>query len=138
MNIKTDTKERFTVITVLETALTENMAENCEKTLLACLKTDTPQLVLNLSRVQQIDAVVANAIASCQQKFYDSGCSFVICCLQPEVEAGFERLELLELLNVTPTESEAGDIVQMEEIEREILGGEDDGNTQDESGRSDL
>jgi len=78
MNIKTDTKERFTVITVLETALTENMAENCEKTLLACLKTDTPQLVLNLSRVRQIDAVVANAIASCQQKFYDSGCSFVI------------------------------------------------------------
>jgi len=45
---------------------------------------------------------------------------------------------LLELLNVTPTESEAGDIVQMEEIEREILGGEDDGNTQDEAGRSDL
>jgi hypothetical protein len=32
---------------------------------------------------------------------------------------------LLELMNVTPTESEAWDIVQMEEIERELLGGED-------------
>jgi len=29
---------------------------------------------------------------------------------------------LLDLLNVTPTESEAWDIVQMEEIEREMLG----------------
>jgi len=29
--------------------------------------------------------------------------------------------ELLELLNVTPTVSEAGDIVNMEEIERELL-----------------
>ncbi len=29
--------------------------------------------------------------------------------------------ELLEVMNVTPTESEAGDIVQMEEIERELL-----------------
>ena len=26
------------------------------------------------------------------------------------------------MMNVTPTESEAGDIVQMEEIERELLG----------------
>jgi hypothetical protein len=29
--------------------------------------------------------------------------------------------DLLEILNVTPTESEAWDIVQMEEIEREYL-----------------
>lgn len=28
-------------------------------------------------------------------------------------------------MNVTPTESEAGDIVQMEEIERELLDGEE-------------
>jgi hypothetical protein len=28
-------------------------------------------------------------------------------------------------MNVTPTESEAYDIVQMEEIERELLGGDD-------------
>ena len=29
--------------------------------------------------------------------------------------------DLLEILNITPTESEAWDIVQMEEIEREYL-----------------
>jgi hypothetical protein len=34
-------------------------------------------------------------------------------------------MDLLELMNVTPTESEAWDIVQMEEIERDLLGGED-------------
>ena len=32
-----------------------------------------------------------------------------------------DEKELLELMNVTPTESEAWDIVQMEEIERELL-----------------
>jgi hypothetical protein len=31
---------------------------------------------------------------------------------------------LLDFLNVTPFESEAWDIVQMEEIERDLLGGE--------------
>jgi hypothetical protein len=45
--------------------------------------------------------------------------------LQPAVEEKLDQLELLEILNVTPTESEAWDIVQMEEIERELLGGQD-------------
>jgi anti-anti-sigma regulatory factor len=48
----------------------------------------------------------------------------VICNLQPAVEQLLEQNELLELMNVTPTESEAWDIVQMEEIERELLGDE--------------
>ena len=36
-------------------------------------------------------------------------------------EEKFNELELLEIMNITPTESEAWDIVQMEEIERELL-----------------
>jgi hypothetical protein len=41
------------------------------------------------------------------------------------LEEAFDKQELLELLNATPTESEAWDIVQMEEIERELMGGEE-------------
>ena len=44
---------------------------------------------------------------------------------QAAVEAFFEEAELLDLLNFTPTESEAWDIVQMEEIERELMDGDD-------------
>jgi len=58
-----------------------------------------------------------------QQKFYEKNCSFVICNLAKEVEQLLDENELLEVMNVTPTESEAWDIVQMEEIERELLGG---------------
>ena len=32
-----------------------------------------------------------------------------------------DKLELLEVMNVVPTESEAWDIVQLEEIERELM-----------------
>ena len=63
-------------------------------------------------------------LAATQQKFYENNCSFVICGLQKEVEKKLDEHELLELMNVTPTESEAWDIVQMEEIERELLGDE--------------
>jgi hypothetical protein len=45
----------------------------------------------------------------------------VFCNLQPAVYDFLDKNELLEIMNVTPTESEAWDIVQMEEIERELM-----------------
>ena len=81
-------------------------------------------VVLNLAGVGAISPEVARHIALLQQNAYENGHSFVICGLGKEAEAMFEQEELLDLLNVTPTESEAWDIVQMEEIEREMLGDE--------------
>jgi hypothetical protein len=43
-----------------------------------------------------------------------------VCELQPDVKNQFQHSGLLEKLNYTPTESEAMDMVQMEEIEREF------------------
>jgi anti-anti-sigma regulatory factor len=60
-----------------------------------------------------------------QEAFYDAGSSFVICDLTPEVESSLESSGRLEFMNVTPTESEAADIVHLEEIEREMLNGPD-------------
>jgi hypothetical protein len=41
--------------------------------------------------------------------------------MQTAVSEKLDEMQLLELMNVTPTESEAWDIVQMEEIERELM-----------------
>jgi anti-anti-sigma regulatory factor len=79
-------------------------------------------VVLNLAEVESIEPEAARAIALLQQNAYEIGHSFVICGLGKGPENVFEQEELLDLLNVTPTESEAWDIVQMEEIEREMLG----------------
>jgi len=45
----------------------------------------------------------------------------VICELQPKDEDIINNTQLLEMMNMTPSESEAWDIIQMEEIERELL-----------------
>ena len=63
----------------------------------------------------------AEKLARIQQKFYENNASFVICELQKPVEEFLDQHELLEIMNITPTQSEAWDIVQMEEIEREFL-----------------
>ena len=125
MNVKIDTKEKFTVITPQDAHLTAIMTEDITADLLPYLQKDIPHIILNMSSVEKIDDKAGEIIASLQQEFYENNCSFVICALQPEVESHLDKLEILEVLNVTPTESEAWDILQMEEIERELLGDEE-------------
>jgi anti-anti-sigma factor len=121
MKVKIDTKEKFHVITPEEHGLSANMTEELNKMLLPYLKSEIKNIVLKLGLVNEIDKSIAETILNLQQTFYDNNISFVICELQKPVEDFLDQLELLEVLNVTNTESEAWDIVQMEEIEREYL-----------------
>lgn len=125
MNVKIDTKEKFAVITPSEQELTAIMTEELSDMLLLYLQKDIPHIILNMCAVTKMDDKSCEILAATQQEFYENNCSFVICELQKEVEGKLDRLEILEILNVTPTESEAWDIIQMEEIERELLGDED-------------
>lgn len=124
MNVKTDTKEKFHAITVTEPALSATMTDGIGECLLPYLQNDVKNLVLILKNVTSIDTVAAEKLVYIQQKFYENSSSFVICELQKQVEDFLDQNELLEMMNVTPTESEAWDIVQMEEIERDLMDGE--------------
>ena len=128
MNVKTDTKEKFHAITVNEPSLSATMTDQLADCLLPYLQNDVKNLVLILKDIQNMDNAAGEKLVEIQQMFYENNASFVICEMQPEVEDFLDRNELLELLNVTPTQSEAWDIVQMEEVERELLGGEEEGN----------
>ena len=125
MEVKTDTKEKFHVIQVETQELSANLAAELNRQLLELLKDTIKNIVLNLRSVKSMQEEAAEILVRTQQKFYENNASFVICELTNEVEQFLDEKELLELMNVTPTESEAGDIVQMEEIERELLGGDD-------------
>jgi anti-anti-sigma factor len=124
MDFKIDTKEKFTVITPELAELPANMTAEMGNLLLSYLQKDIPHIILNMEQVKTVDEAAGEQLAEWQQSFYENNCSFVICNLQPGVEKLLDEKEILEVMNVTPTESEAWDIVQMEEIERELLGGE--------------
>ena len=125
MEVKIDTKEKFTVVTPVLPDLSANIAAGLANTCTQQLQKPVKNLVLNLQSVLTIEAKAAETIALLQQSFYENSASFVICSLQPSVEEALDKFELLELLNITPTESEAWDIVQMEEIEREMMDSDD-------------
>jgi anti-anti-sigma factor len=126
MEVKIDTKEKFHVITLLQRELSATMTEELSERLVPFLQSDIKNIVLNLKELQSIDNISAENLVKVQQKFYETGASFVICELQPQVEESLDKDQLLEMMNITPTESEAWDIIQMEEIERELLDGEVD------------
>ena len=127
MNVKTDTKEKFHVITIGEPSIAANMTADLEQSLKLYLKNNVKNVILNCKDIQILDDAAAETIVKIQQQFYEQNSSFVVCELKPELVESLDKSGLLELMNVVPTESEAGDIIQMEEIERELM---DDGNPQ--------
>jgi len=125
MQVKIDTREKFHAITILETVLAANMTEDLGRCLLPLLQKEVKNVVLILKDTITVEEAAAESLVRIQQTFYEDSASFVICELTPGVEKSLEDSGLLELMNVTPTESEAWDIVYLEEVERELLNGPD-------------
>jgi anti-anti-sigma factor len=124
MQVKIDTREKFHVITIREPKLAANMTAELDKYLLPFAEDQIRNVVLNCEDIREMDSAAAEQLLKIQQHFYDQQSSFVICNLQQGVEELLEATDLASQLNITPTESEAWDIVQMEEIERELMGGD--------------
>ena len=120
MMVKIDTREKFHVITIHEADLAANMTEKMDKVILTLLDDNVKNVVINMKDIKMMDSAAAQHLLMLHDRFYDSHASFVVCELQKEVKAAFQSSGTLEKLNYTPTESEAMDIVQMEEIEREF------------------
>ena len=121
MEVKIDTKERFEVITLNEPVLSANIAAELTQLLSSYYERDVKNVVLKLPETTSVEDDAAEQLVRLQQNFYENNASFVICELQQSIEDKLDELEFLEIMNVTKTESEAWDIVQMEEIERELM-----------------
>jgi anti-anti-sigma regulatory factor len=120
MNFKIDTREKFTIITPVSDFLSDNLTAELIRLASSYLQKQT-NLVINFKNVDSINEHAVHQIAALQQQFYEENLSFVLCELQLPVLSLLEKLELDDVMNITPSETEAWDIVQMEEIERELM-----------------
>lgn len=125
MHYKIDTKEKFTVLSLLDASLSSNLVPELNE-MIQKLGTNSPKnLVVNLSAVKHWELSIIELFAQHQEVFYDNNTSFVLCCLSDDLQNALDLTDFGEVMNLTPTESEAWDIVQMEEIERELLDSDD-------------
>ncbi len=126
MNVKIDTKEKFTVVIPKLTKITAIMADEIEIVLHNILKDSNKQVILNFENVATIDKVSSLTITKMQQLYYENNRSFVLCKVNNYILDSLRDWELFTILNITPTESEAWDMIHMEEIERELLDDENE------------
>ena len=120
MNFKIDTREKFTMITPVSDFSSDNLTAEFKELVFSYLQHKT-NIVISLKNVVKLDEKTVEMVAALQQEFYEQNISFVICEVQLPVQAIINSLDLDGVLNIAPTDTEAWDIVQMEEIERELL-----------------
>jgi anti-anti-sigma factor len=121
MNVKIDTKEKFHVIRLPEGSLTANMADELSEIVRNCRIPGNGNVIIDMSAVTGVDSEAIRILLEIQESSYTMQHSFVVCCLAKDIEKQLDELDILDTMNHTRTESEAWDIVQMEEIERELL-----------------
>ncbi|MEJ7821320.1 MAG: STAS domain-containing protein, partial [Chitinophagaceae bacterium] len=103
MKVKIDTKEKFHVITPLESTISANMTDDFKEEILPYLEKKIKNLIINLSQVSEVDKNSAEMIVALQKRFYNDNASFVICEMQKSVQKIFEQLKLLHVINIAPT-----------------------------------
>jgi anti-anti-sigma regulatory factor len=120
MNFKIDTREKFTVITPVSDFLSDNLTAEFLNLTRSFIESRI-NLIINLKNVTTINERLIEQIAALHQEFYNKNLSFVLCEVQNGVQSMIAVLESDDELNIIPSETEAWDMVQMEEIERELM-----------------
>ncbi|MBM3445316.1 MAG: anti-anti-sigma factor [Bacteroidetes bacterium] len=120
MKVKIDTKEVFNVITIEEKVFTAIMAAELIKAIEDIQQQECLNIILNFQHVQEVETALLTVLEDIQQLQKGIGKSFVVCSMSGEIQQKLGVDKEYEKFHLPPTESEAWDIVQMEEIEREL------------------
>lgn len=125
MKIKVDTKEKFQVLRPQLPELSVIMAEELTRLVTKGFVTEAKNAIIDLSEVAEADEQALVDLATLHQLCQKNKASLVFFAAKPAVKTAMQGLDLIDVLQLTPTETEAWDMVQMEEIERELFDEED-------------
>jgi anti-anti-sigma regulatory factor len=124
MKYNIDTKENFDIITPINDLFDQDLAEEIQQFLSASILKNR-SAIIDFSSIQSIENNLNQTIIDWHHKMYDSNLSFALCEMNDEVKKSMQENEESDILNITPKQIEAIDIVAMEGLERELLGDED-------------
>lgn len=121
MEFKIDTSENYARIAPLGTNLNANMAAAIEEHATQLAENGIPNFMIVLSACQTAENAAFESLAKWHEQCYSEGRSLVFTGLQEPVRRQLRQLELDDALNITPTEIEAIDIINMEILERDLF-----------------
>lgn len=124
MQFKIDTKEKIVIFRLEETTLNAKMSDGLESVVGNVPGIAEKNLILDLHSLESADESGLKAIFTVYNRQYERGLSAAIAGLNTTLTTALTGA-YPEMLNVVPTESEAIDMVMMEDFERELdLGSE--------------
>ena len=124
MSYSTQKEEKYTVFKVTAEKLDTHVAPSIKSELVVINTNGEKNLILDLSETRYCDSSGLSAILIGNRMCKESGGTFVLCGLQPAVKKLIEISQLDTILNITPTVSEAVDLLFIEEIEKGLGEGE--------------
>lgn len=119
MLFKIDTKEKIIIFRLEEPVLDAKMAAEFRHTLSQIPGLATNNLILDLHFVESADAAGLEAIFTVYEQQYAAGLSAAVAGLNKILTSKLQD-SYPSMLNIVPTESEAIDMVMMEDLEREL------------------
>lgn len=126
MKFKIDTKEKFVILQPEIPVLDANLSEDFQASIAALPERSDRNLILDMALVQNADPAGVQAILTVYRQQYDSHLSCALTGLNNTLTQALRAAGGDAELNITPTLSEAIDIVMMEDLERELLNGEEE------------
>ena len=120
MRFKIDTKEKIVIFRPEIQALDANLSETFVRQISELPELGGRNLILDMALVESADEAGIQAILTVYGQQYDSNLSCAITNVNNTLTAALNKYSDYEL-NITPTLSEAIDMVMMESLERDLL-----------------
>lgn len=83
-------------------------------------------LVIDISGLKEMGSDAMHQLTAFQEGSYNLDKSLVICCGNEDLYEDFQTLFPTDTMIITPTIEEAVDVVMMDILERELMGGDED------------
>lgn len=120
MNFTINSKEKHYLVTCNIENLNSVVSSELKSEFLVVNKEGNKNIILDLSKAKYADSSGLSAILLANRLCRDAGGTFVLTGLNENIKKLIEIAQLDRVLNITPTLSEAVDLIFMEEIERNL------------------
>lgn len=124
MFVKIDTRQDFKILRPVIPKLHAIMADELGKEIIDNMSTPPHHLILEMDEVVFRIPELAERLGEIQSLAAAEGYSFIICGMKGSLDTELNKIPAFKNLNKVPTLAEAIDLVMMEKLERDLLGGE--------------
>ena len=115
-----DTQDKYTLVTVGAERLNSLNAPELKSNFVVLSNGGVRNIIINLEQVQYSDSSGISALLVGNRLCADAGGTFVVAAAKDPVKKVMKIAQIDKVINMTPTTSEAVDLVFMDEIERSI------------------